>query len=517
MRTLTRPTVEAPSIEAQEVSRHTHRRLIPALVGLGLASLALYALALARPYALPRFVDQPLRDLGKLGGYGLADGLRFAAPLGAIWILYGLACAVASRAVAGEPAARRLPVVAWGGTIAFSLVLLWLYPITAADIFNYVLYGLAQHRGANPLITPPAGVIEPSLLAFSAWPTHPSPYGPLWQWFAFAVTALTGPELLGGVLAFKIALIGCHLLNTGLVARLADRAGALQPLGAALWYGWNPLVLFEVAGNGHNDVVMLTALLLALLALTGATDRRPLALPLATLGALAKFVAWLWIPPLVLGVWSAPGHRAGARTMVVAIGGCALLAAVCYAPFWSGGEALTGLRRQADLYTTSLGGLVMIEFVEERNAIAPRTLLDLLKIVGAAALAFTFVLRRPRRGELSEVTAALFDLTLVYLLVGALWFQPWYLVPLVGLAALLDQARRVVATMYALGATASYVVYFYIWPWLGWGHDRFVVQGLAVAAAHGPVWFALAALTGWRFGRWLRSRRDAAAVASQVV
>ncbi len=150
------------------------------------------------------------------------------------------------------------------------------------------------------------------------------------------------------------------------------------------------------------------------------------------------------------------------------------------------------------------------------NARTAWALLDLLKVVGVAALALTLVVRRRRRGELHAVAVALFDLTLVYLLVGALWFQPWYLVPLVGLAALLDRARRVVAIAYAIGATASYVVYFYVWPWLGWGYERLVVQGLAVAVAHGPAWLVLAVFAGWRFGRWLRSPQAARPVAARA-
>lgn len=470
-----------------------------ATLALGLASLAGYIFGLVRPYSLIRYGDRPLLDLGKIGGYDPAAGLRYTALFGALWLAYLAAGALAARVT------RWLCPLAYGGAALFSIVLVGLYPITAADVFNYVLYGLVQHRGANPLVVPPADVIGPPLIDYSAWPDHPSPYGPAWQWIAFAVTGVTGERLLAGILAFKLVLAGCHLLNTILVARIAAGSGTVRPAVAALWYGWNPLILYETVGNGHNDVVTLTALLLALWALTRPAGARALALPLTMLGVLSKYVAGLWLPPLALALWRVrpPSHGRNARTwsLLVACGACVALAALSGWPFWAGGETFTGVRRQSDLYTTSFGALAMVVLVERRQMLEASALLDGLKAAMLVALALTVLVRRPRDGTVEEVGGALFDLTLVYLLVGALWFQPWYLVPLLGLAPLVDTARRAVAVAFALGATGSYVVYFYVWPALDWTPDRLVLQGWAVAITDGPVLLTLAALaasSAWR-------------------
>ena len=162
-----------------------------------------------------------------------------------------------------------------------------------------------QHRGQNPLVVEPRDVIGPPLIGYSAWPFYPSPYGPLWQGIAWAVTAITGERLLAGVLGFKLVLIGCHVLNTALIDRIAAGSGLARPGVAALVYGWNPFILYETAGNGHNDIVMLTGLLLALWLLLG-RRRAALPLPAATLAVLAKYVAGLWLPVLLLG-WLWPG------------------------------------------------------------------------------------------------------------------------------------------------------------------------------------------------------------------
>jgi hypothetical protein len=57
------------------------------------------------------------------------------------------------------------------------------------------------------------------------------------------------------------------------------------------------------------------------------------------------------------------------------------------------------------------------------------------------------------------------DLTFAYLAFATLWWQPWYLVWLVGLAALLpSRTLHDRALLFCYGATFNYVVFKYIWP-----------------------------------------------------
>ena len=483
--------LERPQMRLHERSSARHLVAPLAILVLGLASAALYYGALVRPYLLTRYVAEPLLDLGKIGGYDPEAGRRYTIPLIAIWLAYLAVMALAPRV----RDARALVALAAGGAVGFSAILVWLYPITAADIFNYALYGLVQHRGENPLVLPPNSIIGDPLIGYSAWPGHPSPYGPAWQVIAWLVTAVRGERLLAGLVVFKVILAGFHLLNVFLIARIAAAAGVARPEVAALIYAWNPLLLYETAGNGHNDIVMLTGLLLALWALS--TRRDALTLPLATLAALAKYLGGLWLPVLALGwlpeAWGARRWRAIAGALLA----CLVLVVACYAPFWEHGRALEGLRRQADLYTTSLGGLAMVEYGERYSQLGPLRFLDLVKGTALVLIGLVVLASRPRSALAGEAARAVFDVSLAYLLIGALWFQPWYLVPLAGLIPLVDPGRRIVAICYALGATGSYVVYFYVWPALAWTSDRLVIQWWAVAVAHGPAWLALLAVTLW--------------------
>lgn len=489
--------VEAP--DAPDLVRTLAYTL--ALLALGLLSAWLYWRWLVQPYPLPRYVDQPLLDLGKIGGYDPDAGRRYAYPLIAIWLAYLLAWALAARF-------RHdwiLRALAFAGALGGSAILLYLYPITAADIFNYVVYGLVQHQGANPLVVEPRAIIEQPLIGYSAWPFYPSPYGPFWQWIAWTVTAITGERLLAGIVGFKLVLIACHLLNTLLIDRIAAKSGLTRPGVAALAYGWNPLLLYETAGNGHNDIVMLTGLLLALWLLL---DRRleVLALPSVTLAALAKYVAGLWLPVILLAWLPVQWRERRWRQVLISGGICLTLVTISFAPFWDNGQALAGVRRQSDLYTTSFASWLIALLTERRLVIGRGILLDYIKQGAFVVIALTILLARPRPGDFRSLVHALFDVSLAYLLVGALWFQPWYLVPLIGLTPLVNPWRRAVAISYAFGATGSYVFYFYIWPALDWTPDRYVVQSWAAGIAHGPTWLALLAVAGW----WLMNAAIAA-------
>src|SRR3954453_4819111 len=192
--------LERRQVSPQEHSGTRHSVAPLAILVLGLASAALYYGALVRPYLLTRYVAEPLLDLGKIGGYDPDAGRRYTIPLVALWLAYLAVLALAPRV----RSARALVALAIGGTLGFSAILLWLYPITAADIFNYALYGLVQHRGENPLVLPPNSIIGEPLIGYSAWPGHPSPYGPVWQGIAWLVTAFTGERLLAGIVLFKV-------------------------------------------------------------------------------------------------------------------------------------------------------------------------------------------------------------------------------------------------------------------------------------------------------------------------
>ena len=140
------------------------------------------------------------------------------------------------------------------------LAALFMYPVGGLDIFPYILKAkLRVVYNANPYIQVPLRAApEDPFYPYDHFPHHTLSYGPLWTLLAsltFRITsALTGPaQLLPHVLAFKIQSI-LFLFSTGwlLWKYNPGRHGLLS----VVFYMGNPLVLFELVANGHNDGMM---------------------------------------------------------------------------------------------------------------------------------------------------------------------------------------------------------------------------------------------------------------------
>src|SRR5205085_2649874 len=121
------------------------------------------------------------------------------------------------------------------------------------------------------------------------WQAVPSAYGPTFTWLSALLAGLGGGRVFATAVAFKGAAALFSLLGAWLIrelGRAVDAGSSLRPL---LVYAWNPLVIIESAGMGHNDTFMMA---LALGGLLLAQRQRPwLGFALMVLAADVKQVA----------------------------------------------------------------------------------------------------------------------------------------------------------------------------------------------------------------------------------
>src|SRR5207248_579073 len=100
------------------------------------------------------------------------------------------------------------------------------------------------------------------------------------------------------VLAYRAATAVISAVNVGLFALTVRQFAPRFALPMVALFAWNPLLLFEFSGNGHNDALLLTFLLLAVyLAARGWLLPALVAL---SLSAMVKFVTVLILPLFVL-------------------------------------------------------------------------------------------------------------------------------------------------------------------------------------------------------------------------
>jgi hypothetical protein len=164
--------------------------------------------------------------------------------------------------------------------VAFELVFqftLFLLPgLYTTDIFSYVMYGhISALYNLNPYIYPPNYFPNHELLnthwIHPIWFDAPSVYGPLWTDLGWIFARLIAPlSLVHQVFAYKLLMNAAHLFNLTLVWWLLGRLMPSRPrarLTAFAVFAWNPVMLFDGAGNAHNDVLMVTLLLLGVVPL----------------------------------------------------------------------------------------------------------------------------------------------------------------------------------------------------------------------------------------------------------
>jgi hypothetical protein len=136
-----------------------------------------------------------------------------------------------------------------------------------SDVLNYAIYGRIAALGHNPYLMTPAQLARSrdpvGLLGPVAWRNWPTVYGPVATALQWVAAKLGGASMawivfwikLGNAIAFVLTALG--------LVRLTARGSAVQARACILW-AVNPLMLFWLVGNGHIDVLLALAAVLAL-------------------------------------------------------------------------------------------------------------------------------------------------------------------------------------------------------------------------------------------------------------
>jgi len=320
-----------------------------------------------------------------------------------------------------------------------------MFPVSSHDIFAYIFRSrILVDYHQNPFLVPPSSFPFDPFLAFVDFPSEPVPHGPVWVAVAAIALRLAGTTFVRMVLAFKVMAWLGYVASVVLLYLLLRQVAAREATWRLMLFAWNPILLFELAGNGHNDGLMVCLALASLLALV--SRRIVVAATLLALAVAVKFVVLLFMPIVALWLWRTMDLR-GDRLRVVTLWlalPIAILAA-CYAPFWGGVRTLTFLRRGQYL-TGSFASVSAQLFAHVTPAATARVAASLVA-VGIYAVVFCAVCLRVTP-TFHGLTLALQDSMFWYLVIACLWLQPWYLAWLAPLTSLAPVGWRPKALMW---------------------------------------------------------------------
>jgi alpha-1,6-mannosyltransferase len=355
---------------------------------------------------------------------GRSQTVLFLAAAAGASAAYLLAVRIVLRAA---PETRKGLWVCLALALACRVPLVLAEPTLSDDIYRYVWDGRIQRLGFNPYLSAPADPalvrLHTSVTRLTNHPELPTIYPPAAQWFFRVVASVDESPR-----AFKVAFVGCDALIVLLLLRWLRLTG--HSPWRVLVYAWNPLVILEVAGSGHVDVLGTLLLMISFLALAG---RRPLVAALSFVVAVeVKFL------PIVLAplFWRRLRGRDVALACVVAL--------AMTAPFLSGNLGLPVGSLPTYLAGWRFNGPA---FALVQRLIGSRWIVALPAFAGLVAAGGL-------RAQAMSPVAWAWPMAASLLLMPAVY--PWYLVWLTPFLCLLETVPLIVWTQSSL---VTYVVW----------------------------------------------------------
>lgn len=387
-----------------------------------------------------------------------------------LFLIYGLALwhwrrlNVSARALAWSAAG--ITIMAWT-----------LLPADSSDVLDYIGFGrLIAVYHVSPYVHTYAEFTD----RFSTYVTwdEPMPYGPIVLPVFALAGAISERHVVLAIYVIKFAWVWCHLLNGWLIYRLA-RWLTPVPEYACFLFVFNPLILLEQPGNGHNDGLLILFGLLALCALQ--LKREGLAIWLAFLGALVKTSGLVWLAGIVALLIGQRRWRSLGQGVAAMLAGCACIVAL----FPGAWPAFTSMDAQWQYSEDSVHTL-LIEGTGALGRMFSRTweYADMFwvdRLITSSLFLAACVWRLTAIRDVVSFVREIGHVLSLLLLIVAVSVYPWYMVWLLPIAALTDSAelRRTIT----VASGAALALYAFPSALLGQGHHRLFWSALRLSVA----------------------------------
>jgi hypothetical protein len=451
-------------------------------ISIGLSHSALFTAAFLDAHPLLRFFrDAPHGPLPWLPEAPLTEPLgapAYVAPATALAVvMLWLAAGYVAALVLLERGAGSRPAAAWMvacGALVFEATCLFLPGLFSQDVFSYIAYGrLATVYDLNPYVWPPSVITRDAVFPWVAevWRTYASPYGPVWVDVQAAMARVTGDlSIADQALAYRALANVLVVANLGLLWGMLGRLTPLdraQRTAALAALAWNPLVLFELAANAHNDALMVTFTLLAFLLLVR-SQNAVVSSASFTLGVLVKYLSglglvWMYVAAAArTDSWRTRALRLLAMALVTV-----LLVVAVAAPWLELPDSLAPLVDETAGvgYVNSIPDTLALAVADRLSAPLELTrTLERLLVLGSFVAYLVWELRRVwSEASPAAVARALARSSFIYVVAVSTSVQTWYFCLPVSVAVALGCRWRVTQLTLAysvLALPALYLSYY---------------------------------------------------------
>jgi alpha-1,6-mannosyltransferase len=418
----------APTLDSRAARAATSSRIaLLAVLGLLGCGLLIAICAADTPTLLPLSIRPvPASLAGAFGSTGL--NLHSGGAIAALVMM--TVCYVVVASLASELSVRTVLMA----IAALHAVVLLAPPLLSTDIFSYQAYArMGSLFGISPYVSGPhaLGVNDPVFPYIGAkWSYIPSVYGPIFTMFSYLLAPLS---IAASAVAYKsIAAVA----SLGIVALVfnAARLRGVDPVKAAALVGLNPLLVIYGVGGGHNDLLMLLAMVGAAYAILANRERIGGGLSVLAIGI--KLTAGLMLPFAIAagGPLRGAGRR---RNLLVGAGvALALTASLTLALFGPGVIKLVSTversQREGDWHSIPGAFATRLGMVTTGHVVG-------FVLAGAFVGVTAWLVRRVWHGQTDWINGA--GWATAAMLVAASSLLPWYVAWLLPFAALATDRR----------------------------------------------------------------------------
>lgn len=376
---------------------------------------------------------------------------------------------------------KRIKEISFKNLFILSVIInlfLWLiWPIAATDIFCYLYQGriLAIFK-QSPYLATYQNFSSDIFFNFlkNSWSNYISPYGPIFNLLSAFFAFIFKKNIIITLWSLKLFFILINIINGYLIYKISS-----QKISFFL-YAFNPLILFELAINGHNDSVFIFFVLIALFLLKNLKNNKNKyqkylqSFFFMTLSVLTKFISIIFLPILALILFLKEKNikkRIIMTTCFILI--FIITTLLSYYPFiekWQ--NILIPINTQSQIKGIFLSPLIIFFFKIlnffsnyplETSIIIGR----IFFIIVYLYLIFAIIKNRNKISTNYQPKIHIFlGITLLILLLSSFtWLMPWYFTLLITLFAIIfssSQKNKFLSLLIIFGSTFYGIIYYLI-------------------------------------------------------
>ncbi|MCX6706398.1 MAG: glycosyltransferase family 39 protein [Candidatus Woesebacteria bacterium] len=226
--------------------------------------------------------------------------------------------------------------------ILFNFTIVCILPIASDDLFSYISVGrIISKYHENPYVVSydhfQNDILYPKIK--TVWSQKTTAYGPVFPILDGILAFLGGDNLKLSIYLYKFLFMALNILIGLLIYKITKSRQAM------VLYSWNPLILFEISINSHNDALLVLFFILSLYFLfkKNTLKYHLLAWFFLVISALTKYFSGIFLPfYFIYSLKTLPTKEDKFKYFFLSGFGGLVIVILSFFPFWTSPYILSG-------------------------------------------------------------------------------------------------------------------------------------------------------------------------------